>query len=223
MRFSETNEPDSKRHLRRHSSKTSTRTQTIGTMDLGRRNESAIKAKKRLVSFNKTVRRITVRKYAEEEEDRVWYTRKELKRLKGKAMKTLQLMETQKWKADSESFCTRGLEKMTREGLEMKQRRRERALTVVLCEQEFQKEIGIPDPELIASLYSEAAQSSQRIARSFGLRDEANVDKRRRSFHTQRSLSFEKKSVSSDDKRGPSTESNCRGGDIYARQRTIRL
>ena len=110
--------------------------------------------------------------YSEEEMAAAWYSRDELKKLQFKLKKTIVLMLAESPKANSERYCTRGLESLTPSGQETKQQRRRAAWDTVLDEQEFQHEVGIPDPNLLADLYFEECRISLAAAISAGISDE---------------------------------------------------
>jgi hypothetical protein len=104
-----------------------------------------------------------------------WYSRAELKKILFTIKKNIMLMKAGSPKANSDRHCTRGLGSLTPEGRALKQRRREDAKTTVLDEQEFQNEVGIPDPELLADLYFEETRVSLAMAISMGRADEEEV------------------------------------------------
>ena len=109
--------------------------------------------------------------YTEEEMAAAWYSRDELKKLQFKLKKTIVLMLAESPKANSSRYCTRGLESLTPSGQDTKQQRRRAAFDTVLDEQEFQQEVGIPDPNLLADLYFESTAYSQYLAEVQGARD----------------------------------------------------
>jgi hypothetical protein len=129
---------------------------------------SSEKSKKHPISFSNTAVLRCTDGYSDEEMAAAWYSRAELKKIQSKLKKTLLLMEVGSPKASSDRHCTRGLGSLTPEGRALKQRRKEDAKTAVLYEQEFQNEVGIPDPELLADLYFEEARVSLAMAISMG-------------------------------------------------------
>jgi hypothetical protein len=78
-------------------------------------------------------------------------------------------------KANSQRHCTRGLENFTPEGQALKKKHRKDAINTVLDDQEFQNEVGIPDPESVADLYFKETRFSRAAARVAGLADEEDV------------------------------------------------
>jgi hypothetical protein len=130
---------------------------------------------KRPVSFSNTVVVCYTDGYSNKEMAVAWYGRAELKKIQSKIKKTFLLMQAGSPNANCDRHCTRGLESLTPEGRALKQRRREDAKNAVLDEQEFQNEVGIPDPELLADLYFEETRVSQAMANSMGRADEEEV------------------------------------------------
>jgi hypothetical protein len=130
---------------------------------------------RRPVSFSNTVVVRCTDGYSNKEMAAAWYDRAELKKIQSKIKQTFLRMQAGSSKANSDRHCTRGLESLTSEGRALKQRRREDAKNAVLDEQEFQNEVGIPDPELLADLYFEETRVSQAIANSTGRADEEEV------------------------------------------------
>jgi hypothetical protein len=130
---------------------------------------------KRPISFSNTALWCPTDGYSDEEMAAAWYSRAELKKIQSKIKKTILLMEAGSPKANSDRHCTRGFGSLTEEGRALKQRRQEDGKTAVLYEQEFQNEVGIPDPELLADLYFEETRVSLAMAISMGRADEDEV------------------------------------------------
>lgn len=128
-----------------------------------------------LVSFNNTVILHWTNSYSKEDLNAAWYSEAEFQNIKSKIKKTLLLMEACSPKANSKGRCTRGLESVTPDGRRQKQKRRLDAKNAVLDEQEFQKEVGIPDPDLLADLCFEETRVSRAIAISMGCADAEEV------------------------------------------------
>ena len=161
----------------------------------------------RSVSFYERVRLIQFRRFSDEETKAAWYTRAEMKRMKEATKETVALIDRREPNKDPTFFCTRGLETMTQEGKSMKLERREFALSIVLSEQRYQEEVGIPDPRLIAYLYAEASQTSKQLAISMARSDEVDVNNSSKLFCLRPSFEEYMKEVHhEDDLRGPRNE-----------------
>jgi hypothetical protein len=137
--------------------------------------KSSLASPKRFISFSNTVVLRRTDSHSDEETTAAWYSRAELKKIQSKIKKTIFLMEAGSPRANSDRHCTRGLGSLTPEGRALKQRRRENAKTAVLDEQEFQNEVGIPDPELLADLYFKETRVSLAMAISMGRAVEEEV------------------------------------------------
>ena len=125
------------------------------------------------VSFKDTATYTFVEALSREELEAAWYTRVELSKILMKVKKNILLMEKGSAKANNcDRYCTRGLETLTPAGQKLKQERRRQAREAVLDEQEFQREVRLPDSALLARLYIEETRVAHTLARAYGLADQ---------------------------------------------------
>lgn len=132
------------------------------------------------VHFNEMVEvraHIHVNDYTDEEYTDSWFSRKELKDLKGCLGITVRMMVSGNLEEDTDEYCSRGLEIRTSAGCEQRKMNKRRGWDAALGEQERQQTRCIDDPELIASAFIQATAASRKIALMNGLRDELEVIK----------------------------------------------
>jgi hypothetical protein len=135
----------------------------------------ATKTTKKCVSFAPTIKVrpiVSLSAYTEYEKTTVWYSVEESEKIQVSASKLIMFMESGQASQRNKKYCTRGLEGYTQNGYKKKMMNRFATVTLVLDEQDRQKnEYGAVDYDLIASAYHQAASGCQRWAYLVGFRD----------------------------------------------------
>jgi hypothetical protein len=133
-------------------------------------------SKLRQVKFFKKVRvheTIHIHDYSDDEFERSWYTKIELKEIKLDVYRTVCLMKTGELEVDDDSECSRGLESRIGEIAIRRKKIISCAIWVVLWEQEQQSAQKIIDSLAIAKVYAPTSKLSAIMAHNIGLRDES--------------------------------------------------
>ncbi|KAL3922753.1 MAG: hypothetical protein SGILL_002030 [Bacillariaceae sp.] len=131
---------------------------------------------KKGITFNSRVsvrRTIHVANYTEAEIEACWFTSKEYNEIRTSLRDTLLLVEEGKVTDDCETFCRRGLECFSKEGMDGRRRRRTKAKFAVFDEQDRQFDQDEEmDDEKIGKAYRKRNKASRDIALIIGLVDE---------------------------------------------------
>lgn len=128
----------------------------------------------RKVSFNERVRAkktIHITDFSEDEVQAYWYGDDEFRRIKRDVKFEASLLENECLEENDSKYCGRGLENFTTSGAKRRNANKRRGRSIVLEEQELQREEGSNDPDFIAETYSDAAADCQAVARSHAQHD----------------------------------------------------
>lgn len=137
--------------------------------------QETIATPKKGITFNNrvTVRRtIHIADFTNEEIDACWYSYMEYSNIRRHVQETILLAEHEiiSEARDCQTYCCRGLEGFTSEGMEGRRRRRNNAKMAVFDEQDRQFEAGKEmDGDEIARLYRRRCRSSRNISLLIGL------------------------------------------------------
>ena len=131
---------------------------------------------KKSITFNNRVsvrRTIRIANYTDAEIEACWFTNRDYSEIRCSVRDTLLLVEDGKVSDDCETHCRRGLECLTKEGMEGRRRRRTKAQFAVFNEQDRQYDAGEEmDDEKISKAYRKCCLSSRGFALVMGLVDE---------------------------------------------------
>lgn len=103
---------------------------------------------------------------------RVWYNRDEFKDIRQECYETIKMMQEGELVDEEEGFSARGLEYKTQAAYKARQRNKLEIRQVVFEEQQFQQEVGMPDPEWLARVSREQSRSCVEGALEMARRDE---------------------------------------------------
>jgi hypothetical protein len=134
------------------------------------------KSSKRSISFSPEVATFNVlhiMDYSAEEKQATWFDGDDIKSFKKEGKVSLALLVN--GVSESSELCFRGLEARTRDGALRKRHNKIDARAAVFMEQDFQKDEGFFDHELIADVYYDCTQRCHVAANMMGLRDEREV------------------------------------------------
>jgi hypothetical protein len=134
------------------------------------------KSSKRSISFSPEVATFNVlhiMDYSAEEKQATWFDGDDIKSFKKEGKVSLALLVN--GVSESSELCFRGLEARTRDGALRKRHNKIDARAAVFMEQDFQKDEGVFDDEVIADVYYDYSQRCHLAANMMGLRDERDV------------------------------------------------
>ena len=117
----------------------------------------SMRNQRKFVSFNEDIAvrtTSTVSAYSDAEIQAYWFQNDEFRRIKKNVKFEAHLLEKDCLDDDSNMYCSRGLEPFTTAGTKRRTANMRRVLTLVLEEQELQREEGSNDPEYIAEIYA---------------------------------------------------------------------
>jgi hypothetical protein len=132
------------------------------------------KATGKSVSFNERVwakKTIHCNDFSEEEIQSYWYCDEGFRRIKREVKFEANLLENQCIEESSKKYCSRGLEYFTHSGSKVRRINKSRARSLVMEEQELQRDEGSNDPEYIAEVYAFVAADCKADARAFAQLD----------------------------------------------------
>jgi hypothetical protein len=129
----------------------------------------------RSVSFNPILRFKPV-KHINDYSDRdccsIWLMEEELEDIFDHCVETVKMMVRGELLLEDEGYCPRGLEFKTPAGARARKESKALAMKLVLDEQDRQVRRGIYDPELIATMYRDAATDTRRVSRIMAMKDQ---------------------------------------------------
>ena len=151
-----------------------------------RRADAQTPSTKRSVAFSPEVRVKTVENWRDRRYN-LWYTCEEFVEMNVETHEVVQCInglglrdfsdfeEVERYAADSDDVCFRGLENKTPFIARNRMRRVYKCVSAVLGEQELQRQQGIKDPERIAKAYSSCTAASVKDARTKARHDRRAV------------------------------------------------
>ena len=134
----------------------------------------------RRVQFQKRIRfrRILhLNQYTAEEIDATWFTESECNEIRERALDEINdILDSEQFGTESDEYTSRGLEGRTQLGLSRKLVNRHRSIDAVLDEQDYQRQEGIKDEEVIANVYLQITAKCQIYANFMAQCDELDAD-----------------------------------------------
>ena len=130
------------------------------------------------VSFAPTaqmVRVLHVNDYTDEEYYNTWYSQMEYMIFKADIRRTIEATSEEDGSrevSENDRWCLRGLEKLSFEASQRKQKKRRAVVTAVLCEQVSQLRDGIINPRRLAEVTRELTCDCQLTAHLVGMQDQ---------------------------------------------------
>jgi hypothetical protein len=124
----------------------------------------------RSVSFDERVRAkktMHLADFSEEELEATWYCEEEKRRIKRDVEFEANLLANDCLEGDSNKYCSRGLEVFTPSGSKQRSANKRRGRSLVVKEQELQREEGSNDQAYIAEMYAAAAAPCKANALAF--------------------------------------------------------
>jgi hypothetical protein len=112
---------------------------------------------------------------SEDEVDATWYSKKEFQAIRKSCLRTVELMERNRFIKESSKHCTRGLEKHTDLGRQIRKRHQEVCFEAVMNIQDLSDSRGVALNDIMAEFYAKTCSKSVQEALRLASQDEREV------------------------------------------------
>jgi hypothetical protein len=113
---------------------------------------------------------------SDDEVDATWYSKKEFQTIRKSCLRTVELMERKlSIKESSKHYCTRGLEKHTDLGRQIRKRHQEVCFETVMNIQDLSESRGVALNDIMAEFYAKTCSESVQEALRWASQDEREV------------------------------------------------